>query len=213
MRKNIGNYTLDEVAEIFKEHRPNYQKLEGADGLVVEHLIIRKPGGGFYWAFYVCTGGRLYVTGDMYAATYQWSEGVDMDWIANCDLGYFQSKATAVPSMCGVNSRFQSWYEEVAKQRLEEMLADYESPLNITEALGPIRDALDNPHEWAQWLEMNNYEGGDTQLMFPRYNELDCDFLSSIHSIGWDTSIICAQHLYGLKDAMQKLRAQNEEKP
>lgn len=210
MRKNIGNYTLDEVAAIFENHVPQYQKLEGANGLAVEHLIIRNPEGGFYWAFYVCTGGRLYVTGDMYAAIYQWNEGVDMEWISNCDLGYFQSKATAVPAMHSVNARFQSWYEEVAKEGLERMLEDYESPLSITEALGPIRDALHNPHEWAQWLEMNNYDGGDTRLMFPDYHQLDCDFMSSIHSIGWDTSVICAQHLYGLKDAFQKLNAQKE---
>ena len=216
-RINAGNLGLDieHIKTLFKDHVPKYQKLEGeAEGngrLSVEYLEIRKPDGGFYWAHYLCVGGRLFVTGDMYAAIYQWGAGIDMKWIANCDLDYFQSKVVAVPTNCGVDNQFRAWDEEVAKAQLENMLFRFESPLSLTDALGCTGGALGSRYDWGRWLDANNYEGGDTRLLFPDYDELDSDFHSDVHSLGWDVSVICAQHLYGLKDAMRKLGGKEEE--
>lgn len=196
---------LEHVKGLFLDHVPKYQKLEGKAGTVVEHLHIRKPGTGIYSADYLCNNGRLFVTGDMYAAIYQWSEGVNMKWISECDLGYFQSKVMAVPAMPSITSRFEDWVREVAKEGLKEEMKNFESQMSLKLALTRIGCAFGYPEEWAEWLRLNDYDGGYTRAVFPGYEEMDGESLAAIHSIGYDTSVICVQHLYGLKDAIEKL--------
>jgi len=101
-------YDSEKVKDGFKDHVPQYQRLEGEDGLVIEHLIHKNPKGGFYWAHYVRVGSTLFVRGDMYEATYSWSGPVDMAWIAGCDLGYFQGKVKAIPVGSDVDWRFDA---------------------------------------------------------------------------------------------------------
>ena len=197
---------IERIKGIFKDHVPTYHVLTGEDDLKIETLTIRKPDSGFYSAQYLCHRGTLHVTGDMYAAIYRWGESNDLAWMANCDLGYFQSKAIAVPSSNGINSRFNEWTEKTAKRRLFDLMKELDSAprdlMALDTALRELRVNLHCVQEWTDWL----VHGCNRTELLPLIDTYDTDVFSQLCSIGWDTSVICIQHLYGLKDAMAKLK-------
>ena len=83
---------------------------------------------------------------------------------------------------------------------------------NVFEKTSLAAYIIASQDEWCTWLHDNDYEDGDTRLLFPGYENLDCESLDTLHSIGRDTSVICAQHLYALQDAMQKLSISKDTK-
>ncbi|RLC85318.1 MAG: hypothetical protein DRJ03_12060 [Chloroflexi bacterium] len=205
-------YDIADLEKLFEGHVPTYQKLTGEDGLEVEHLIFRNPEQYYHWAYYVRIRGALYVTGDMYAATYQWYENVSLAWIAGCNADYFRSKAVAVPSSQGVDSQFRSWDRDVAIAQLISYLRDRDSMLNNSEIENLVKSSIGTETEWLLWLNDNNYEDGDTQLLFPDYDESDCDDMLAITTLGKHTDVLCVQHWLGLRAAMKKLQEQQDEK-
>lgn len=82
---------LDRAKKHFTEHV--LTKVVDAEGIKVFRFA--KPDTGIYSQQWIIQGGKLIVTGDCYAAIYQWSGAVNIPFLANCGIGYFSEKCCA----------------------------------------------------------------------------------------------------------------------
>ena len=116
---------IDSFKEEFETHEIVLHKTnsnEDSEGRThtLEHLVFKRPGSGMYLIEYVMRGTTLFVTGDLGEAVYWWSERHDLEWVSQCDLGYFSSKCMASE----VGRDFKQWDSDQALQRVESELSE-----------------------------------------------------------------------------------------
>ena len=185
----------------------------------VQMLVFENPNSGIYRMAYTKVGDTLFVTGDVGEAAYRWPganpDKVDLEWISNCDLGYFHSKCVASE----VGRDFVEWNEQRAKKNLEMQLREmyelefddlamnreededsapeypdeYLATKTKIEELGGY-DALYNRDEWNMWMAVNGYDVFDERQR-------------DMYGLGTMTHLRCLYHLLGLKLAFKRLNA------
>lgn len=185
----LGDWLLhrqDRIAQWFTEHRAAYATGQVGPLANVEYLRWAKPGTGMYGITYLCTGGTLVVTGDLFDAIYQ-AGGSGLKWWSSCDLSYFAGKCIASPSGRG----FEVWDRDYAAIAVRDRLKDDEETRDLFEQHNGGR-FLSSQHEWSEWLHADGPDvfGGD-------YFELG--------GIGMVVDQLCESHLAGLKSAMAQL--------
>jgi hypothetical protein len=70
----------------------------------------RKPGTSTNSINFVLWKNTLMVFGDLYEATYMWSQNINLEFLVGCNWHYFHGKCMASPH----GRKFESWSEEVA---------------------------------------------------------------------------------------------------
>lgn len=88
-----GEITSEGGRDVFENHVAKLEKY----GEHLETLEWKNPESSTYAIWYVRQYSTLMVWGDCYEATYQWSyqKGIDLRWMAGCNLGYFVGKCRA----------------------------------------------------------------------------------------------------------------------
>ena len=79
-----------------------------------EYLTWRKPKTRTNSVDFIRHGGTLFVKGDYYDATYQWTGPESLSWMADTDFGYFHSKCVASTR----GSQPRDWREKVLKENI-----------------------------------------------------------------------------------------------
>lgn len=159
----------------------------------------RRPGTGIYLISYVIRGNYLIVTGDVGDAIYRFSEDLTLDFLAGCDIDYFAGKCTASEHGRG----YQGWDADLARQRIEEWVADgfdddeIERRRASIEADGGALIECQWRDSWIQWLDHH----GDSVF--------GSDWIE-FGEIGRTTDIRCIGHLIGLQMACAQLREQEK---
>jgi hypothetical protein len=108
------------VKEWFRDHIvTNYDENEKT-GLI--RITWKKPGSGTYAIVYIIDThtARLSVVGDLGEAIYGWSGSISLNFIAGCDLHYFNSKCLA--SSCG--ERGKTWNDEFASASIKSIFQE-----------------------------------------------------------------------------------------
>ncbi len=113
--------------EWFKEHVAkekiftNMFNISLDSGLPEEEIRVidwHKTNTSIYGIRYIIDRNYLLVTGDVGEAIYQWSQVIDLPFLASCDMSYFVSKCQS--SEYGRGG--QSWDRDLAENRLNEMM-------------------------------------------------------------------------------------------
>jgi len=188
--------TEEYAREAFRAHRATYRVLKDGYGGEVEQLIWKDPNSSFHSIYYLRWGNFLFVCGDCYEATYQWSESHNLKWIAQCDLGYFHSKCRASPS----GREFREWDKDVLLRNIESNMRSEFEEMSDQETAAWWRDfedkdglaSMDSPREWEEWLELNG------ELFFKS------DDPAAWPTDGYDIDIRCRLHFFGLQMAMKQ---------
>lgn len=200
--------------EWFKDHRvAEYSAVETPGGTKIELLKWRRPGTSVYGVDYLVVGNKLFVSGDVYEATYAWSSHVSLAWIAGLHQDYFASKCMASPH----GREFRTWDRRTAEQAVRDhfeeraQLADVEQkacpacggivdvplpdPRRVEfDELGGWRALESDDHEWVEWLRSHGYSVfGD-------------DHWEWTAGVGRVLDPACVAHLVGLKMAMASLQ-------
>lgn len=169
----------------FKDHRATF----GNQG-ELQTLDWRKPDSWHCAIRYVIQGPVLFVWGDLEAAVYRWSSNISFDFLAGCDLQYFEGKCEASPK--GRDYRDFDPYDGLAdldeqlKYREEEGSDAPPPPHLVDEARHAIQCGRE---DWHAWLRDNGYD------MFG-----DC-WYEYAPSIGMSIARTCEAHLIGIKMA------------
>jgi hypothetical protein len=157
--------------EYFSNHKAYYNK-----ETYTERLVWRDPNTMIGFVKYLCDGCYLYVSGDLGDAIYKWNEQVTLEWIAGCNLQYFESKCVASEK----ENNYKEWKPEVAIKTFKDHYPNCES------MLPEIKEAAENPYTFAEFL-------------FNEFNEIE------LGGAGYVVALRCKLHLRGLKDAMKQL--------
>jgi hypothetical protein len=168
----------------------------------MEMLAWKKPNVTAYNVYYVRFGSTLFITGDIGEAVYCWSDtGIDLEWIAACDPGYFWSKCEA--SELGRNRNFTIWNADRARRAIEEYFDGYEEEAELRRHMFIEHhgaDALESEDGWHAWLR--DY---GSEVLGGEYYEYG--------GIGAEMHPHCLGHLVGLKMAFESLNADSESTP
>lgn len=191
--------TMDgEIARWFDKHQATFHAFPADDpeeyGLLT--LTWKRPGSGTYSIRYVIQGPVLMVWGDLECAVYRWSSIISWEFLAGCDLQYFESKCEA-----SVKGRdYEDYDERVALRQFDEELShraeegyDPPDPGLVDDARRALRSGRD---EWNDW--MRNH----ASLLF------GSDWWDWLPGIGMSIARTCTAHLIGIKMAV----AQRKEK-
>jgi hypothetical protein len=186
------------IRENYKDHIVEYNKyfkLHENGGVLDEIEVIkwRKPGTCCYYIKYIIDGGFLFVSGDLGEAIYQWSDKINLEFLAKCDIYYFIGKCRASE----VGRDFKDWDEERAKEVLKEYSEDHKcfswKEFEETEGLSNLGSKID----WIGWL--NDYHLGESKVLGEDFWEwaYDCGDVINIRGI---------YHKIGLNMAFKQLK-------
>lgn len=169
----------------FTEHVP-----EGDKAWPLSTLIWAKPDSGQFAIRYVIMGPVLMVWGDLECAVYRWSSHVTWDFLAGCDLQYFEGKCEASPKGRDYEDYDPDMaltdFNDAIKQRVEE---GYDAPnaSAVEEGRQAIRYGTDEWHEWMR---------SDGHRVF------GSDWYEYLPGLGKEIALTCAAHLAGIKMAV-----------
>lgn len=111
------DYIKDQIdrrwPEQFKNHRAKFHTWDNTFASFIEW---KDPVSWNYGIRYIVQSQWLFAYGDLFEATYQWSEAVKFEWLATLDLDYFLGKCRASPT----GRQFQVWDRDVGKAGLVE---------------------------------------------------------------------------------------------
>ena len=148
-----------------------------------------------YYLDYLILGNRLIVVGDCGSAVYEWSEKIDLAFLAGCALDYFASKCSA--SQTGSGGR--SWDFHYAEAALVEAFTERRAAGEPEPSPAAVADALraaGSAAEWSRWLGDEGYDV---------FGEDYCDY-ARIGEVEAPTTII---HWLGLQLAHEQLGSDN----
>jgi len=191
--------TDNNIRDCFKDHKINYREYGIEPSINVgfyQDLRFFKPGTSIYQVNYLIHKNLLFVSGDCYAATYQWADKINFEFLAGLDLNYFASKCIASPTGAG----FKAWDGDTAKETLRDIIKDCNDDNQITlreEDWDIIEDYIHHEHEWHRWAD-------DNLLMFGGIG-YEC-----LMSIGEVIDSRCRFHLIGLWAAFELLKKERE---
>lgn len=191
--------TMDgEIARWFDKHQATFHAFPTDDpeeyGLLT--LTWKRPGDGMYSIRYVIQGPVLMVWGDLECAVYRWSQIISWDFLAGCDLQYFESKCEASTK----GRDYEEFDSQLALRQFDEELArrveegySPPHPREVEEGRKALRCGRD---EWNEWARYNGSKifGGDWWDWLP--------------GLGMSIAMTCTAHLIGIKMAV----AQRKEK-
>ena len=165
----------------------------------LEHLVFKKPGTGFYYIEFIMHNNYLHVTGDVGEAVYWWSDRHNLEWVANCDLGYFSSKCTASPQ----GRDFKQWTRAAAQEKVAAELEerDVDRKLRFNRWKGDRH--LDTEFDWLEWLRSSARGVDESTKGEYLFGE---DYLRQMPGVGYDIDIRCQMHLAALKLAIKKVK-------
>ena len=175
----VPNDGLEVTAPAFE--RLVWRRRDGSSFDHVEYLLDKR-------------GGTLYVSGDYGAATYRWGPygPYTLEWIAELNLDYFESKCEASPS----GRRHREWSEEEALFCLKDWRAETDEGAGLTEGQeADYAEALRCCTSRQEWLDYLGDEGG--RVFGSDYYEFA--------DIGEVVSWWCQSHLVGLQAAVAQL--------
>ena len=179
--------TDQEIREWFKDHIVKTYIHQEIPGL--EHLFFARPESNNYSLIFIRTRGTLFVGGDLGDAIYCWSQDNSLEWISNCNFGYFHGKCHASPS----GRKYVTWNSEHAiKTILDHFDHDPDAVKRIEDS--SWRDYIHSEFEWFGWCNENATEVFEDQ-----------DWWEWAGSVGEVPDIHCRSHLIGLQEAMKKL--------
>lgn len=190
-QKELIAQQLGYAAKSFEKHVATFESYTTEKHGKVYLLSWEQPGTSVYAIYYVLTRGCLMVYGDMGEAIYRWTGNCDYEWIAQCNIGYFEGK------LCGVNGRGHSghsWDHKAVEEEMDEFLKD---------ASEEAKDILD---DW------KGHIGSPDEWMIYCWDNLE--HLEEMGEAGWVTDIRVIFHLEGIKHAVAQLAKQSvPEKP
>lgn len=218
------NFRQEEKMDYEKEIRENWFKDHEA---TIEHhnenlttITWRKKGTSIYYISYIIRYNTLFVTGDVGDAVYGWPDRISLEWLAGCDIHYFNGKCAASESGRGykdwdskiaekewkrqVEERFEELKDNIAYDRsidndeeenkrlahVEELYEEHESLLEHATS------SIDSLQEWVHFMveEQNTL-----------YEIFGDDWASGLSTIGEVIDNRCLSHLIGLKMIQEKL--------
>lgn len=181
---------------------------ETPDGRKLTYVRWANPKSGVYSMTFLVRTGTLFVSGDLYASTYRWSEDVSFEWIADCNFGYFFEKLCAAP-----HERGKIWEQELVLCTVQDELEDHFKQEGVTDPLEIkklIKDELDKDdlldeiqrhagsnHEWSEYVH--------NELEHPILQPQDGD--SRLYGAGEMADYIHYGHLLGVKAATKAIQA------
>lgn len=187
----------EEVRGWFKDHQSTFAEhvVRDPERWNVETLEWAKPGTGVYAIRYVIMGPVLFVWGDLESAVYRWSSPITWEFLAGCDLQYFEGKCEASPK----GRDYMDYDSDLALNDLNAVIKDraaegYDHPdLRLVDAAREaIRGGAD---EWRDWLSVNGYN------LFG-----DC-WYEWVPDFGKRIAFTCTAHLVGIKMAVAQRAA------
>jgi hypothetical protein len=97
--RSEGKAQIEQLQKWFADHRATVTAHDPADEsqYEIQTLYWAKPGTGHLAVRYVIMGPVLMVWGDLESAVYRWSSVISWEFLAGCDLQYFESKCEASP--------------------------------------------------------------------------------------------------------------------
>lgn len=155
-----------------------------------ETLYWAKPGTGCYSIRYTIQGPVLMVWGDLECAVYRWSSPITWEFLAGCDLQYFEGKCEASPK----GRDYEEYDHDLAladfnegiERRAEEGY-DHPDPQEVEEARHAIKYGVD---EWRDWMRQEGFRVfGDSWYEW-------------LPGLGKRIAQTCAAHLIGIKMAV-----------
>lgn len=183
------------ISEWFAAHRATFTRHPEHESWPIETLLWAKPGTGMYSIRYVIQGPVLMVWGDLESAVYRWSSPVSWEFLAGCDLQYFEGKCEASPK----GRDYEDYdhgvalidFDEEIKRRVDD---GYDEPdKHLVES---ARRAIKyGTAEWHDWMQSEGY------LLFGR------DWSEVLPGLGMQIAQTCAAHLTGIKMAVAQRAA------
>jgi hypothetical protein len=197
--RSEGKAQLEELRRWFADHRATVTEHAPADESQwrIETLYWAKPGTGHLAVRYIIMGPVLMVWGDLESAVYRWSSVISWNFLAGCDLQYFESKCEASPK----GRDYEDYDSDLALHDFNDAIKRHAEegykradPDAVDEARRAIRNGQD---EWHEWMRSEGYRVfGD-------------DWYEWLPGLGKRIAHNCAAHLVGIKMAV----AQMTEKP
>lgn len=191
-RQLIRDPRTDDVAKWFRDHRAIFNARDLADDTQweIQTLYWGKPGTGMYSIRYVIMGPVLMVWGDLECAVYRWSSPITWEFLAGCDLQYFEGKCEASPK----GRDYEDYDRDVALADFNEAIQrcaeeGYDRP--DSRAVEEGRRAIEcGADDWRDWMRDEGY----------------CVFGDSwyewLPELGKRTAQTCLAHLLGIKMAV-----------
>jgi hypothetical protein len=122
----------------FKDHKATrISVVNGAD--FPQIIDWSKPGTWTYGCRFIIYRRWLCVVGDIGEATFEWSEDLTLDFLAQIDFGYFLSKCRASPS----GKDFDQWDIDVLELYRVERLAELKQRAGTDDEAEEDKDELD----------------------------------------------------------------------
>jgi hypothetical protein len=196
--RSEGKAQIEQLQKWFADHRATVAAHDPADEsqYEIQTLYWAKPGTGHLAVRYVIMGPVLMVWGDLESAIYRWSSVISWEFLAGCDLQYFESKCEASPK----GRDYEDYDSDLAladfnediKRRAEEGYAEPDQQL-VDDARQALRYGLE---DWNEWMRSNG-----SQLF-------GSDWYEWVPSFGKRIAHNCAAHLVGIKMAVAQLNQQ-----
>ena len=165
----------------------------------VERIVYRKPGTNLEKMEFMLHNNSLIILGDFGEAIYQWSQKIDFEFLADCELDYFHSKCISVPRICS-EPNFEYWDHEKALKTLESMDITTSGNKIPIYALSEMKGNLNSAYEWGEYLREE----------FDEYFGLYEDEQNFVYDIGRVIHPWCEKHLQALKDIWSILQDEQE---